>query len=81
MSDHLDYDSLRADVAVGLSLSLTHKAVGFDRGFPDVDFDALDLQPTNTLPVGVPGAGRYDGARNRQQPRRTLGPSVRNDNG
>jgi len=64
---------IRADIAVGLSLSLTHKAVGFDRGFPDVDFDALDLPPTHTLPVGVPGASRYDGARNRQQPRRQLG--------
>ena len=64
---------IRADIAVGLSLSLTHKAVGFDRGFPDVDFDALDLPATNTLPVGVPGASRYDGARNRQQPRRQLG--------
>jgi uncharacterized ferredoxin-like protein len=64
---------IRADIAVGLSLSLTHKAVGFDRVFPDVDFDALDLPTTNTLPVGVPGASRYDGARNRQQPRRQLG--------
>ena len=64
---------IRADVGVALSLSLTHKAVGFDRRFPDVDFDALDLPATNTLPVGVPGASRYDGARNRQQPRRKFG--------
>jgi uncharacterized ferredoxin-like protein len=70
---------IRADVAVGLSLSLTHKAVGFDRGFPDVDFDALDLPPTNTLPVGVPGASRYDGARNRQQPRRSVEHRVTDD--
>src|SRR5207248_1670295 len=42
---------IHADVAVALSLSLTHKAVGFDRRFPDIDFDALDLPPTNTLPV------------------------------
>src|SRR5206468_9932662 len=63
---------IQADIAVALSLSLTHKAVGFDRRFPDVDFDALDLPPTNTLPVGVPGASRYDGARNRQQPRRQI---------
>ena len=25
---------------------------------PEVDFDALDLPSTGTLPVGVPGAGR-----------------------
>jgi len=60
---------IRADVAVALSLSLTHKAIGFDRRMPDVDFDALDLPNTGTLPVGVPGAGREGGARNRQQPR------------
>src|SRR5436190_8532358 len=61
-----------ADIAVALSLSLTHKAIGFDRRMPDVDFDALDLPATNTLPVGIPGASRYDGARNRQQPRRQI---------
>src|SRR5215207_2430082 len=63
-----------ADVAVGLSLSLTHKAIGFDRRMPDVDVDALDYPPTGTLPVGVEGAGRYEGARNRQQPRRPIRP-------
>jgi len=63
---------IRADVAVALSLSLTHKAVGFDRRFPDVDFDSLDLRPTNTLPVGVEGATRHEGARNRQHPRDSL---------
>jgi uncharacterized ferredoxin-like protein len=63
---------IRADVAVALSLSLTHKAVGFDRRFPDVHFDALDLPATNTLPVGVEGASRDGGARNRQEPRRPL---------
>jgi hypothetical protein len=61
---------IKADIAVALSLSLTHKAVGFDRRMPDVDFDALDLPATGTLPLGVPGAGREGGARNRQQPRR-----------
>jgi uncharacterized ferredoxin-like protein len=63
---------IRADVAVALSLSLTHKALGFDRRFPDIDFDALDLPPTNTLPVGVEGATRHGGVRNRQQPRQVL---------
>jgi len=67
---------IRADLAVALSLSLTHKAVGFDRLITDVDYDALDLPGTGTLPVGIPGASRYDGARNRQQPRNPItGPS------
>src|SRR5215207_2306489 len=64
---------IQADIAVALSLSLTHKSVGFDRMLPDVDFDSLDLPGTNTLPLGVAGATRYGGARNRQQPRRPLG--------
>jgi uncharacterized ferredoxin-like protein len=63
---------IKADLAVALSLSLTHKAVGFDGRMPEIDFDTLDLPPTGTLPVGVPGAEREGGARNRQQPRRTL---------
>jgi uncharacterized ferredoxin-like protein len=63
---------IRADLAVALSLSMTHKAIGFDRRMPDVDVDALDYPPTGTLPVGVEGASRYDGARNRQQPRTGL---------
>lgn len=64
---------IKADVAVALSLSLTHKAIAFDRRMPEVDFDALDLPTTGTLPLGVEGAARYDGARNRQQPRHPLG--------
>jgi hypothetical protein len=63
---------IRADVAVALSLSVTHKAIGFDRRMPTVDVDTLDYPTTGTLPVGVEGAGRYDGARNRQQPREPL---------
>ena len=66
---------IRADVAVALSLSMTHKAIGFDRRMPDIDFDTLDYPPTNTLPVAVEGATRYGGARNRQQPRRTVEPN------
>jgi uncharacterized ferredoxin-like protein len=61
---------IESDVAVALSLSLTHKAVAFDRRMPDVDFDALDLPGTGTLPTGVEGAGREGGARNRQHRRR-----------
>src|SRR5437667_5025208 len=63
---------INADIAVALSLSLTHKAVGFDRRMPEIDFDALDLPATGTLPVGVPGAAREGGARYRQQPRRSM---------
>jgi len=63
---------IRADIAVALSLSMTHKAVGFDRQFPEVDFDELEFEPTHTLPVGIPGEARYGGARNRQATRRPL---------
>jgi uncharacterized ferredoxin-like protein len=63
---------ITAEIAVALSLSMTHKAIGFDRRMPDADFDALDLPGTATLPVGVEGGSRYGGARNRQQPRRPL---------
>jgi uncharacterized ferredoxin-like protein len=63
---------IRADLAVALSLSITHKAIGFDRRMPDVDVDTLDYAPTGTLPVGVEGGKRYAGARNRQQPRQPL---------
>jgi uncharacterized ferredoxin-like protein len=60
---------IHPDLAVALSLSLTHKAITFDRRMPDIDFDGLDLPTTGTLPVGVPGATRAAGARNQQQPR------------
>ena len=60
---------ITADVAVALSLSVTHKAVGFDRRMPEVDFDSLDLPSTGTLPIGIEGAVRAGGARNRQQSR------------
>jgi hypothetical protein len=61
-----------ADIGVSLSLSMTAKSVGYDRMIPTVDFDTLDLPATSTLPVGEKGASRYDGARNRQQPRHPL---------
>lgn len=63
---------IQADHAVALSLSMTHKAVGFDRPMPEADFDALDLPPTGTQPVGVHGAARHGGARNRQAPRQAI---------
>jgi uncharacterized ferredoxin-like protein len=63
---------IKADVAVALSLSMTAKAVGFDRKIGEIDYDALDYPGTGTLPVGVPGGERYGGVRNRQQPRHQL---------
>ncbi len=52
---------IHADLAVALSLSLSHKAITFDRRMPDIDYDALNYAATGTLPVGVPGAIRADG--------------------
>ena len=67
---------IEADIAIALSLSLTHKAVGFDRKMPAVeDFDALDYPPTGLLPIGAEGAPRSDGARNRQVPRNQINPT------
>jgi hypothetical protein len=63
-------DLITAEVAVALSLSVSHKAIGFDRHMPEIDFDAMSPPGTGTLPVGVSGAVRSGGARNRQQPRR-----------
>jgi uncharacterized ferredoxin-like protein len=63
---------IRADHSVALSLSMTSKAIGFDRALPEADFDSLDLPSTGTLPVGVPGASRHGGARNRQAPRQPI---------
>jgi hypothetical protein len=60
---------ITSEVAVALSLSVTHKAIGFDRRMPEVDFDSRDLPSTGTLPVAIEGAIRGDGARNKQQPR------------
>jgi uncharacterized ferredoxin-like protein len=65
---------IHADVAVALSLSMTAKAVGFDRRIVDVDYDTLDYSPTGTLPIGVEGATRHGGARNKQQPRHSIRP-------
>lgn len=65
---------ITADHAVALSLSMTHKSVGFDRKMPEVDFDTLDLPATGTLPVAVEGAARYGGARNRQHVRQPIRP-------
>ena len=36
------------------ALSLTHKAITFDRRMPDIDYDALNYAATGTLPSGCP---------------------------
>jgi len=48
---------ITAEVAVALSLSVTHKAIGFNRRMPEIDFDTLDLPAMGTPPVAVLGAG------------------------
>ncbi len=63
---------IQAEHAVAMSLSMTHKAIGFDRRMPEIDYDTLDLPDTGTLPLAVPGAARQGGARNKQQPRRPV---------
>jgi len=48
---------IKADVAVALSLSVTHKNVGFDNRMPAVDFDSAELASlpgTGTIPVKRP---------------------------
>jgi uncharacterized ferredoxin-like protein len=65
---------VQADVAVALSLSMTAKAVGFDRRINEVDFDVLDYPSTGALPIGIEGGVRDGGARNRQQPRNPISP-------
>ncbi len=62
-----ELDVIKSDVAVGLSLSLTHKAVGFDRRFPEVEFEALDLPATGTLPIASKTGARDGGVRHKQQ--------------
>jgi hypothetical protein len=47
-----------------------------DRKMPEVDFDALDLPATETLPVGIEGATRSRRAGNHQRPRQRLGPQT-----
>lgn len=63
---------IQADHAVALSLSIADKAVGFDLPMPDPDFDNLDLPPTSTKPIAVPGATRQAGARNQQAARNPI---------
>jgi hypothetical protein len=64
---------VHADLAVAKALSLTHKTITFDRRMPEIDYDSLTLPATGTLPVGIPGAARSDGARNKQQARHPPG--------
>lgn len=60
---------IKADVAVALSLSVTHKNPGFDRTMPQVDFTAPELAKlpgTGTLPMAADG-GERTGGRHKQQ--------------
>jgi uncharacterized ferredoxin-like protein len=66
---------IQADHAIALSLSMTHKAVGFDRRIPDADFAALDLPGTGTLPVALQDRSGPEGMRHRQAPRYPFGAS------
>lgn len=75
---------IQADIAVALSLSLTHKNPGFDNVMPQIDFSSaemLALPATNVLPVAATGGVR-EGGRHRQEPvarptRRRAGPTTR----
>ena len=51
---------IQAEVAVALSMTVTHKNPGFDARMPPVDFDAqaMPATPTGTLPVKTP-EGRW----------------------
>ncbi|HVB15699.1 MAG TPA: ferredoxin domain-containing protein, partial [Stellaceae bacterium] len=51
---------IRSEVAVALSMSVTHKNPGFDARMPAADFDAAEtpMAPTGTAPVKTP-EGRW----------------------
>ena len=65
---------IHADISIALSLSMTAKAVGFDRSINGVDYDSLVYQPTGTLPIAIDESASQDGTRNRQQPRYPIAP-------
>lgn len=60
---------ITADVAVALSLSITHKAEGFDRTMPEVDFSLVpaDEPPAPGLQPQAAAGGERTGGRHRQQ--------------
>lgn len=52
---------IQAEIAVALSMTVTHKNSGFDAQIPDADFgepEALPVAATGTMPVKTPG-GRW----------------------
>jgi hypothetical protein len=51
---------IQSEVAVALSMTVTHKNPGFDARMPAVDFDQLGTSaaPTGTMPVKTPD-GRW----------------------
>lgn len=60
---------IKADVAVALSLSVTHKAEGFDRTMPEVDFSLTPVAepPGPGLQPRAADGGERPGGRHRQQ--------------
>jgi uncharacterized ferredoxin-like protein len=60
---------IESDVAVALSLSVTHKAISFDRKMPEAAFDTLPDRPTRTLPVAGEGSSARGEGRTRQMVR------------
>jgi uncharacterized ferredoxin-like protein len=60
---------IKADLAVALSLSITHKSEGFDRTMPEVDFALVpvDEPPAPGLQPRAAGSGERSGGRHRQQ--------------
>lgn len=46
---------IESQLAVALSLSLTHKSIGFDLPLPELQLDQPAPTPTGVLPVGAPG--------------------------
>jgi uncharacterized ferredoxin-like protein len=62
---------IQADHAVALSLSMTHKAVGFDRPMPEANFDNLDLPlpaPSRSASPGPPATAAPETARHPGSP-------------
>ncbi len=63
---------IQADVAVALSMSITHKAEGFDRLMPEIDFSQVpaDEPPAPGLQPQAAEGGARAGGRRRQRVRR-----------
>ena len=69
---------IHSEHAVAFSLSMTHKAIGFDRKMPEIDYRTPDLPETGTPPIAAPGASRDGGAApgDAARHRRHRGPNI-----